>query len=98
MLFVGTKESVLRLGGPMILCLKLECKAVTPKCSDETLFAWRLARTPHAREVVGGGGQRPLDSHLGQASPPEAPHPSLLFQNPVYRFYDPLSLGIERAA
>src|SRR5207248_4193786 len=84
----GSEESVLRLGGPMILRFKLECKAVAPKCSDDSLVTRRLASAPQACEVVGRGGQRPLDGHLGQASFPEPPHPALFFQDSVHRFDD----------
>src|SRR2546430_10666262 len=69
----------------MILRFKLECKAVAPKCSDDSLVTRRLASAPQACEVVGRGGQRPLDGHLGQASFPEPPHPALFFQDSVHR-------------
>src|SRR5438094_10666755 len=94
----STEESVLRLGGPMILRFKLECKAVAPKCSDDSLVTRRLASAPQACEVVGRGGQRPLDGHLGQASFPEPPHPALFFQDSVHRFDDGFAFAIGRAA
>ncbi len=98
LLHKGASESVLRLGGPVILHFKFQHKSVTPKFMDATLAANWLAPTPQARQVVRGSGQGQLYGHFGQPALPEAPHASLLLQNSVYWFHDRFAFRVHPAA
>src|ERR1700716_3406948 len=71
---------------------------LTAEWFGQIVVAGRLVGAPHARHVIRGARQRPLDPHLGYSSSAEPAHPSLLLQHSVHRFDDRFALGVPRPA
>jgi hypothetical protein len=74
--------------------LRIALMSMTPKFADATSGAAVLLGAPHARQVVRGGGQRPLRRNILQSAATKTPHAALLFQHPVHRFDDGLAPGL----